>query len=235
MGSAALGRSTRVLLGLSMIALSFYLYFLYQAIESFPAGISSVALFAVGLHLSIRNVQFLEPFRRIAPFLVAGATASLALVAFGLDAYIANSYYSQLLSMASANLTALLFNLGGVQVHVSNTVLSFPDGQALSIGPLCSGVSSTVLFLLLSFVMVADVGKDAPRKRLVVALALGLLGANLANVFRITFLASVMYLLGLGALDVVHQFAGYAVFLGFMSAFWLVSLKWMGRPQSTIA
>jgi exosortase/archaeosortase family protein len=215
-----------------MLALSFYLYLLYQGIESFPVGISSVALFAAGLHLSIRNVRFLEPFRRIAPFLVVGATASLALVSFGLDAYLANSYYSQLLALASARLTGLLFALGGVQVHVSNAVLSFPDGQALSIGPLCSGVSSTVLFLLLSFVMVADVGKDASKKRLVVALALGLVGANLANMFRITFLASVMYLFGLGALDVVHQFAGYAVFLGFMAAFWLLSFRWIGRaPQ----
>jgi len=39
----------------------------------------------------------------------------------------------------------------------------------------------------------------------------------------------------LGALDVVHQFAGYAVFLGFMSAFWLLSLKWLGRSQSVPA
>lgn len=222
---------TGTLLGVLMLALSLYLYLLYQEVESLPVGISSVVLFAAGLHLSIRNVRFLEPFRRISPFLVGGATASLALVSFGLDNYIANSYYSQLLALASARLTALLLNLGGVQVHISNAVLTFPDGRALSVGPLCSGVSSTVLFLLLSVVMVADFGKGAPKKRLVVALALGLVGANLANVFRITFLASVMYLFGLGALDVVHQFAGYAVFLGFMSAFWLLSLRWVRRPQ----
>jgi hypothetical protein len=36
-----------------------------------------------------------------------------------------------------------------------------------------------------------------------------------------------MYLMGLDALVTVHQFAGYAVFLGLMSVFWLLSLRWL--------
>jgi exosortase/archaeosortase family protein len=215
-----------------LLAISFYLYFLYQDTESLVAGLSSVALLAVGLHLSIKNFRPLEPFRPIAPFIVIGTTGSLVLVSFGLGTYMANSYYASLLAQASARLTALLFTTGGVNVRVSNgDILSFSDGRALSIGPLCSGAYSTVLFLLLSVVMVADVGRTAPKKRLIVALMLGVIGANLANVLRITFLASVMYLFGLGALDVVHQFAGYAVFLGFMAVFWITSLRWMARGK----
>lgn len=144
------------------------------------------------------------------------------------------SYYSQMLALAAARLTASLLTLGGVNVHLSGDIISFPDGQALSIGPLCSGAYSTVLFLLLSVVMVADVGRTAPRKRLALAILVGVLGANLANVFRITFLASVMYLFGLNALDFVHQFAGYAVFLGFMSAFWVPSLRWLKKKDGVV-
>jgi exosortase/archaeosortase family protein len=220
-------------LSIVMLAISICLYFLYQDTESLLAGLSSVALLAVGLYLSIKNFKLLEPFRPIAPFIVVGTAGSLVLVSFGLGTYMANSYYANLLAQVSARLTALLFTAGGVNVQVSNgSVLSFPDGRALSIGPLCSGAYSTVLFLLLSAVMVADVGRSAPKKRLVVALLLGVIGANLANMLRITFLASVMYLFGLGALDVVHQFAGYAVFLGFMALFWVTSLRWMARAKA---
>jgi exosortase/archaeosortase family protein len=220
-------------LSITSLAISLYLYFLYQSTESLFVGLSSVALLAVGLHLSIKNFRLLKPFRPIAPFIVIGTTGSLVLVSFGLGTYMANTYYANLLAQASARLTAFLFTAGGVDVQVSNgNVLSFSDGRALSIGPLCSGAYSTVLFLLLSVVMVADVGRSAPKKRLIVAVILGVVGANLANVLRITFLASVMYLFGLGALDVVHQFAGYAVFLGFMAIFWVASLRWMARAEA---
>lgn len=214
-------------LGLALLTASIYLYLLYQQLESLPVGLSSVSLFALGFYLGIRDIKPLDPFRRILPFLVAGAAASLALVTFGLGTYVANSYYGTALAFTSTRLTAFLLALGGVKVQVSSDVLLFPNGRALSVGPLCSGAYSTILFLLLSVVMVADLGKEAPRKRLGIALALGVLGANLANVFRIAFLASMMYLFGIDTLEVVHQFAGYVIFLAFMSAFWLLSLKWL--------
>lgn len=210
-----------------LIAVSLYLYVLYQQGGSLAVGLSSVSLFAVGSYLLLEGLRFLGPLARMLPFILVGATASLALVSLDLQTYIDGSSYSALLATASARFTALLMTASGVSVHVSGDVLFFPDARALSIGAQCGGAYSTILFMLLSMVLVADFGKRAPKRRLAVALALGVLGANIANVFRITFLAEVMYFYGLGALEVVHQFAGYAIFLGFVATFWMLALSWL--------
>jgi len=215
------------LLGLVLLALSFYLYILYQELEVFAVGLSSVALFAVGSYVLVSELRFLRPFARILPFTVAGAAVSLSIIALNLQTYIDSSAYSAFLALTAARLTAFLMMASGVNVHVSNDILTFPNGTALSVGPLCGGAYSTILFFLLSLLMVADYGRSAPGRRLGIAIAFGFVGANLANVFRITFLAWVMYLFGVDTLEVVHQFAGYAVFLGFMSLFWWASLRWL--------
>lgn len=222
-----------IVAGIALLALSFYLYLLYQELEVYLIGFSSIASFTLGSLLILWNIKLLEPVRRIIPFMIIGATFSLALVTFRLDVNIANSYYGGMLAYASSRLSWLVLTIGGVHVQLSNTVLIFPNGIAVAIGPLCTGAYSSIAFLLLSLVMVVDIGMHAPRKRLFIALAIGLLGVNLANVFRITFLASITYLFGLSALEVVHQFAGYAIFIGFMAAFWLVSLRWL-QPRTTV-
>lgn len=233
-----LGLSPKVLKlagGAISLAASAYLYLLYQQTEVLLPGAISIATFGVGCYAILNTVGRLNPFRSILPFIVVGGSASLALVALGFSSDVAGSDYATIISLFSARTTSFLFTLAGTRVLVSGTVLYFPDGTALSVGPLCSGAYSSILFMLLSLVMVADVGRTAAKKKLAVAVAIGLVGANLANVLRITFLASVMYIFGLGALDVVHQFAGYAVFLAFMVVFWVMSLKWIGarRPIST--
>ena len=213
--------------GVALLVLSVYLYVFYQETEILSVGLASVAMFGAGSYLAVRDIHFLGQFARVLPFIAMGATVSLALVALNLQTYLDDSSYSALLALASARVTGALIAMSGVKVQVSGNLLDFADGRVLSVGPLCSGAYSTVLFLLLSVVMVADVGRTAPKGRLAVAILVGALGANLANVLRITFLASVMYAYGVNALDVVHQFAGYAVFLGFMTAFWVLSLRWL--------
>jgi exosortase/archaeosortase family protein len=220
-------RTAKAAAGLALLAGSLYLYFLYQSTELSTYGLACVSSFAVGSYLLVMDVRQLQSVRRMLPFLMLGGAFSVSLAAFGIDNYVSNSYYSQLLALAAARLTALMLAAGGVGVQVSGGVLTFPGGRALDVEPICSGASFSILFVLLSAVMVSDVGRTAPRSRLAVALVLGIIGANLANVFRITFLASIMYLMGLNALVTVHQFAGYAVFLGFMSVFWLLSLRWL--------
>lgn len=218
-------------IGPALLALSVYLYFVYQSTESFSSGFASIFLFAGGSYLFLSDVKVLRSFERILPFFIFGVAASLILVTYDTAAIVSSSDYAQALAFVASRLTALILSAAGVSVVVSNDVLLFHNGMALSVGPLCSGAYSTILFLLVSLVMVVDLGRNAPRRRLAIALALGVVGANLANVIRITFLASVMYLFGLDALSVVHQFAGYAVFLAFMSLFWLLSLRWLAPKK----
>jgi exosortase/archaeosortase family protein len=228
-------RAVKLAAGCVLLPSSVYLYLLYQQTEILLTGVLSILAFAVGSYSALSEVGRLKSLRKVLPFMVIGGSLSLALVALGLSSDVAGSYYATIMSLFSARLTSILFGLTGTPVLVSGDVLTFPNGMALSVGPLCSGAYSSILFMLLSLVMVADVGRSAPRKKVAVVVVVGLVGANLANVFRIAFLASVMYVLGLGALDVVHQFAGYAVFLAFISAFWIVSLRWLRAPRPVSA
>lgn len=209
------------------MAASAWLYVVYQQTEVLLPGVASLIAFAVGSFFLASQVERLKPYRRTFFLLIVGASASLAAVTSELSSDIANSGYAAAMSFLSVRLSAVALWLAGVNAKVSGDVLYFPSGRALAVGPLCSGAYSSLLFVLLSCVMVADIGRTAPRRKLLVALLMGFAGANLANVFRITFLASVMYFLGVGALDVAHQFAGYAVFLGFMAFFWVLTLRWV--------
>ncbi len=216
-----------MVLGLAFLAFTGYAYVVYQGTEVSAYGASAIAGFALGSYLLAGELGSLRPYRRILPFLAFGGAASLALAVLGLGGDVASAFYGEALGVASSRTPALLFTLAGVSVHVSNDVLLFPGGKALSIGPLCSGAYSSLLFLLVSPLMLADFSGKVPKRRLGAAVAIGLVGANLANVLRIAFLASSMYFFGLTALEAVHQFAGYAVFLGFMTVFWLASLRWL--------
>jgi len=222
----------KIVSGLVLLSASLYLYTLYQSTESINLGLAGVALFAVGSYLCVVEIWFLQAIRRILPFVVLGGATSLVLVTPPFSNFIVNSYYAELLAVAASWLTAFVFAAAGVHVQVvDNLILAFPNGSALSVGPICGGAYSSVLFVLLSIVMVADLGRGVPKRRIALALALGMAGANLANIFRITTLATVMYVSGLETLTVVHQFAGYAIFLAFMSGFWLMSLRWLSVRQ----
>lgn len=226
-------RVVKLSAGIALLGVAALLYLSYQQVESLAPGAFSITAFCVGSYCVVSELGPVKSLGRILPFIVIGASGSLALVTLGASSAIAGSYYASAMSFFSARLTSFIFSLDGLRVPVSGDVLHFPNGAALSVGPLCSGAYSTILFMLLSLVMVADLCRVAPKRKLAVAVAIGLVGANLANVFRISFLASIMYLFGLNTLDVVHQFAGYAIFLGFMAAFWMLSLKWMVAPRTS--
>lgn len=232
-------RILSLVLGFACLAASIALYIIYsQIVVSIWPGIASVVAFSFGVYILRQEFyrwRVLKPFARILPFIIVGAFISIIIVGFGIQTQVADSDYASALSFISSRFAAFLFSLSGEKVRVSGDILYFPNGRALSVGPLCSGAYSSLLFGLLSVVMIADVGRNAPRGKLFVALISGLLFANLANVFRITFLASVMYLFGLSTLDFVHQFAGYAIFLAFISVFWIVSLRWLtSKRQVTL-
>ena len=231
-------RILNIVLGIACFASSIALYLLYsQIVVSIWPGLASVAVFSLGVYVLRQEFyrwRLLKPFARILPFIIVGAFVSIIIVGFGIQTQVAGSYYASILSFVSSRFAAFLFSLSGDKVQVTGDILYFPNGRALSVGPLCSGAYSSILFGLLSLVMIADVGRNAPRGKLIVALIAGLLFANFANVLRITFLASVMYVFGLSTLDIVHQFAGYVIFLAFISVFWIVSLRWLAPNRTRL-
>jgi len=218
----------KVVVGLALLPFSLYFYVLYQDSEIVTLGLLSIALFSLGSYFSLSDSKLVEPFRNMLPFVVIGAGISLAFVALDLQAYITGSYYGSMLAFAASQFTATLFTIAGVHTQVlDNYVLLFPTSGAISVGPSCSGADSSLLFALLSVVMVADFGRSVRKWRLAIALTLGILGVNAANVFRITLLASVFYFSGAREMSLVHQFAGYAIFLAFVTLFWRLSLRWL--------
>ncbi len=230
------GKAARLGVAVTLLVASILFYFVYQEIQIVYLAIISILSFSCALYLvrkELYRFRILEPFAKILPYIIIGAFASVILVTLGIQISVANSYYSSLLSFVSSRFAAFLLSMTGAKIEVAGNILYFPNGNALSVGPMCSGAYSSLLFGLLSFVMVADVGRRAPKGRLLVVLILGVAFAYLSNMLRITFLASLMYLFGLTTMDIAHQFAGYGIFLSFISLFWIFSLKWLATGRAT--
>ncbi len=177
-----------------------------QAIET--SGISLVLTFyGVSLALNPLARRFLLPYAGV---LAAGVGAPSALQwAFG----------EPLASLSSA-FTARLVGLLGFAVTWQGTSFEFvsKSGQVVSavVTPGCSSIISVTTFLGLLALMHLDMKKDL-RSTLILAVA-GVGVLTVLNSVRIMLLMLVGYDYGLGAFWGVHNWVGYALFLGFYLA-----------------
>lgn len=102
--------------------------------------------------------------------------------------------------------------------------LATPRGHLfLSVGVVCAGIQPSILFLGV-FGLYAWEEKTSG-KRLALLLALGLVGVYLANLARLILLGLVGYHWGGAALQTTHAHAGWALFVGWMLAYWWLVLR----------
>lgn len=107
--------------------------------------------------------------------------------------------------------------------------LATPRGSLhLNVGVVCAGLQPGVLFLGV-FGLFAWRERTTGR-RLALLLALGLLGVYLANLLRLILLALVGYQWGGSALQTAHEHAGWAIFVGWMLAYWWMVLRNLQGP-----
>ncbi len=99
----------------------------------------------------------------------------------------------------------------------------------------CSGIYSFGIFAS-AFVAFVATEYDRLTRRVWGLLGLGLLAAYAANVLRMVVIVLIGYYTETAATDlqnmlIAHSYAGWLIFLGWITLFWSVLFKWMPRPK----
>ncbi|MGD0477190.1 MAG: exosortase/archaeosortase family protein [Nitrososphaerales archaeon] len=225
--------AARLAAGLVLAASGFAVFLIYLAggygpLYLVPIG---VFLFSAGFYLSVPYLKFLQPFKRTIPFFAA----ALLLIAFippnVWQNSIFGSVYGSLLIVLSRKLGVLVLNaegIGAIQGAGSTIVLpSASKVASVTIAQACGGVEEILIFFVAFAFMLMDVGRKAPKKAMVL-LPVGFVGTYLVSIVRLDAVIVTGYLYGYDAMETAHLYLGVLLYLAFISAFWYLSLKWIG-------
>lgn len=145
------------------------------------------------------------------------------------EQYIITLPVTWLLEAFGFNVNAVL-NLSGI--GFSNIIEYEHDGvmQRVGIGVGCSGLYSAGLFFsaFLAFVIARYRRMDAYTS---IGLFAGFVTTWFSNIIRmvITVMAGIVW--GGRALIVVHSFIGILIFVGFLSVFWIIIVRWLDSKE----
>lgn len=229
--------SPKTISGTLLMLSAFVLYFLYQSgggkmLFLPPIGIG---LFIFGFYLSFSGTNFYTRFRGMMFFMALAVFMTWMAWDIGLHDYIVNSSYGSFLAGITIKFSVYFLNAAGY--HVSNTgnqitFLGNSKVQSFDVINSCSGADTTILFLAAFVLMLADQGRQASVKKLVVCFVCGGIGTYLVSMMRVPLLGIVGYYNGYGTLETYHMYSGYLIFLGSIVIFWYLSLRWINKRQS---
>jgi len=185
------------------------------------AGIAVVITFyAVSLIVNPSTARFILPYATV--YGVAVGAPAVLLWAFG-----------EPLAVLSSGLAAKLVGLAGFPVVWQGTQFELisKSGEVVSgvVTPSCSSITSVTMFLGLLALMHMDMKKGLPPT--VKLAAAGVLVLTMLDSVRILILLWVGYEYGPGAMWGLHDWIGYAMFLGFFLTALPVYFR-MGAPTS---
>jgi exosortase/archaeosortase family protein len=230
--------AARLAVGLVLVASGPFAYLVYQAggesqLFLVPLG---VFLSTAGFYLCVPYLKILQPFKKAVPFL---AVAVLLLGFFSPAEWqnsIIGSAYGTLLTVLTRRLAVLILNVEGIRaVAGGGSTILLPSASkvaGVSIEQACGGIEESFVFFVTFALMFVDVGRRAPRKAMIL-LPIGFVGTYLMGLVRIDAIVLTGYLYGENALEVVHLYAGLLLFLAFISAFWYLSLRWIGTGKTS--
>lgn len=192
------------LLGLGIVA-SLFLLRGFTGLSVYSSAIAVIlAFYGTALALNPLTMRITSPYALI--YSVGVSAPAVLQWAFG-----------EPLAALSSALSQGFLSVGGIPLTWHGTqfqlVSRTGDLVAATITPGCSSIVSVTTFLGLLALMHIDLKKDLPSTiKLAVA---GVVVLTLLNAARITILAWVGYIEGAAALWGVHNWVGYALFLGF--------------------
>jgi len=231
---------SRLATGLALIASAVGTYLLYQSgtltIDlAVPLGIvlSSSGFYLVAPHTRLR------PYRRAIPFLGAAAMLEWAFISNGWINAVYDSPFGAFLTDLTSRSAVLILNLGGIQAIRSGGLITLPVGSKLpqiTVAQACSGAETSLLFVGVFALMLLDVGRTVPRRKVLAIFLIGALGTYLVNVVRVPLIIYLGYLYGYGAIEgFTHEFGGALFFLAFVAVFWWLSLRWLAPGRGVVS
>jgi exosortase/archaeosortase family protein len=228
--------------GLLLVASAAGAYLLYLsgslAIDlGVPLGI---LLSSSGFYLIAPHTR-LGAYRRAIPFLAAAVMLEWAFISNGWINAVYDSPFGALLTDLTSRSAVLILNFGGIGAVRSGGLITLPAGSKLPqilVAQACSGTETSLLFVGVFALMLLDVGRTVPRRKVLTIFLIGALGTYLVNVIRVPLIIYLGYLYGYGAIEgFTHEFGGALFFLAFVAVFWWLSLRWLapGRGVASVA
>ncbi len=225
--------------GLLLVASAAGAYLLYLSgilvLEvAVPLGI---VLSSSGFYLVAPHTR-LGAYRRAIPFLGAAVMLEWAFISDGWINAVYGSPYGDFLTDLTSRSAVLILNLAGVRAILSGNLITLPVGSKLpeiTVAQACSGAETSLLFVGVFAMMLLDVGRSAPRKKILATFLLGGLGTYLVNVARVPLIIYMGYLYGYDAIEgFTHEFGGALLFLTFVAFFWWLSLRWLAPGRGVV-
>lgn len=229
--------SSKTISALVLMSSAFGLYFLYQSgggrmLFLPPIGI---AMFIVGFYLGFSGTSFYSKFRGMMFFLALAVFMSWMAWDTGFHDYIVDSSYGSFLTSVTIKFSVYVLNLLGYNVSNTGGQITFGGDskiQSFDVISSCSGADTTILFLAAFILMLADQGRHASVKKLVVCFVGGGVGTYFVSMMRVPLLGIVGYHYGYDTLETYHMYSGYLIFLGSIMIFWYLSLRWINKKQN---
>jgi len=228
----------RPALGMCLMALAFYTYFIYQsgggaAFYLPPLGIS---LFAAGFWAGFAKTGIYRKFGTMFPFIVGAVFMTWMAWDTGLHDYIVNSSYGSALAEIARTVAVHVLDMTGIDAaNVGNQII-LPAGskvQSFDVVNSCSGADTTILFLGAFSLMLLDIRRrSVSSKKIAACFVLGGLGLYLTAIMRIPLLGMIGYYFGYGTMETFHAYSGYIIFLASVAAFWWLSIRWIGDKRT---
>lgn len=234
--------AARLVVGLILLFSTSIVYLIYQLGGQGPAGLVllGVLLSSAGYYLCLPYLEFLQPFKRMVPIFAV----AIALLGFfppndWQNSIVGSVFGSQLMPLTT-RLGVLVLNAEGIgaTVGVGSTIVlpAASKVAGVTVSQACGGIQEIFVFSVAFALMYVDIGRKAPKKA-VFLLPVGLVGIYLVSLVRVDAVVLTGYLYGLDAMETVHLYAGFLLYLAFISAFWYLSLKWIGigsRAESEV-
>jgi exosortase/archaeosortase family protein len=150
------------------------------------------------------------------------------ILAFNVQDMLANSAYGVLFAQSAARFSTEFLSTLGIRATDANGLITFAPGAHLGsilVAPLCSASYSSIAFFAVFSVMLVDLRIAIPLRRLAALFLTGAIALQLLDVFRVSLLVLVGYFYGYDFMEALHLYLGFAIFLGFSGAFWLLALR----------
>ena len=189
-------------------------------------------MFTIGAKWVLENVRFLQSYRELWPIFAVCMTLAWVIHAAQLEKIVANSRLGEAFGAITAQTAILLLRLSGIQAELQGQLLLMAPPSRVPgvlVTPLCGGLLSFLMFTFAFGVVLLDVGKRIPRRKLLGLFLLGALVTLLISSTRVYLVLVFGFHWGLDVMMLAHHYLGYVLFLSFVAVFWYFALRMSNR------
>jgi len=219
-----------IIMGSVLWSVAFILYLLFESTRLFFLPPLGVVSFGGGTFLFIRESEKFQILRKLIIPLMAGIFIFWIFLTTQLDIYILQTPLANIMTELTVIVTVLALNGLGIRATHQGNLIMFPEKSqvpSVYIDARCGGVHSFLIFVCCFIVILLREGYTVPRRRIAISSLIGIAGTLLTNYIRVIIVCLVGIFYGTELLYLTHNYAGFALFLAWLSIFWYLALSYL--------